>query len=188
MKIIDRIKHAIRNYYVLYADSTDLLDKARKSLRPLPEGCNIVRLTLENKNLYQSKWDVDRILDFEREVWTVVNNENEIIAWCDGTYKGTTSLFFKVRNCDFEHMEIIVDERYRRKGLGVCLLYHEVKNLKFDDVNNKTIGVVIRPDNNPSLRLHELIGFKISHRVRFFHMARKKDGHYRYYNFPHYTI
>ena len=50
MKIIKRIIHAIHNYYVLYADSTEMLDKAQKLLRPLPQGCELVKLTYENKN------------------------------------------------------------------------------------------------------------------------------------------
>lgn len=34
MKILNRIKNAIRNFYVLYADSTEMLDKAQKLLGP----------------------------------------------------------------------------------------------------------------------------------------------------------
>ena len=37
--LLKEIKHSIRNYYVLYADSTEMLEKAQEKLRPLPEGC-----------------------------------------------------------------------------------------------------------------------------------------------------
>ena len=55
-----RIKRSIHNYYVLYADSTELLEKAEKLLRPLPEGCRFEKITHENKNLYKCTFgDVD---------------------------------------------------------------------------------------------------------------------------------
>ena len=183
-----RIKHSIRNYYVLYADSTELLEKAQKVLRPLPEGCELVQLTKENKDRYKCKWKVNKMLSVEGEVWAVVNNDNEIIAYHYGTYQNNNSILFKVKNCEYEHTEIMVDERYRRNGLAVYLIYSAIKNLKFDDVNGLKIGTVIRPNNIPSRKLHELIGFKISHRVVFFHWERIKDGHYKYTNIPHYII
>ena len=188
MKIIDRIKHGIRNYYVLYADSTELLEKAQKLLRPLPEGCEIVKLTNENKDSYKCENVVDRMLQVGSEVWAVVNNENEIIGWHYGTYRGYNSMFFKVKHCDFEHVELMVDERYRRNGIALHLLYHTVKNLNFNDVKNKKLGTCIRPDNIPSLRLHENIGFKKSHRVIFLHQRKNKDGNYSFINIPHYSI
>lgn len=96
-------------------------------------------------------------------------------------------MFFKVKNCDFEHIELLVNEEYRRKGIAIFLLYHMVKSICPQNENKKT-GTCIRPDNIPSIKLHELIGFKISHRVKFFHMARIFKGHYAYFNFPHYKI
>lgn len=189
MKIIDRIKHAIRNYYVLYADSTELLEKAQKLLRPLPEGCKIVKLTKDNKDSYKCEDLVDKMVQVGGEVWAVVNKDNEIIAWHYGTYRDNTSMFFKVKKCDFEHVELKVDERYRRNGIALHLLYHTVKNLKFQDVKNKKLGTCIRPNNIPSLKLHEIIGFKKSHRVIFIHrIRRKKDGYYSFINIPHYCI
>ena len=114
MKIINRIKHSafyyrmkhsIRIYDVLYVDSTELLDKAQKVLRPLPEGCELVKLTQENKNNYKCKWKVNKILSVEGEAWAVVNNDNEIIAYHYGTYRDNNSILFKVKNCDYEHTE-----------------------------------------------------------------------------------
>lgn len=82
MKILNRIKNAIRNFYVLYADSTEMLDKAQKLLRPLPQDCNLVKLTYDNKNLYTcSIGDIDKVLQFQDEAWGVINNDNEIIAY-----------------------------------------------------------------------------------------------------------
>lgn len=197
MKIINKIKHSviyykithsIRKYNVFYADSTELLDKAQKVLRPLPQGCELVHITHENKNHYKCKWKINKMLSVEGEVWAVVNNDNEIVAYHYGTYINKESLFFKVKNCDYEHVEIMVDERYRRNGMAVYLLYNAVKNLKFKNVQNLKIGTVIRPDNIPSIKLHELIGFKKNHRVMFFHWERIKDGKYKYTNIPHYTI
>ena len=190
MKIIDRIKHSVfyyrikhspRNYCVFYADSTEMLDKAGKVLRPLPEGCKLVHLTEENKGYFKCKWKVNKMLSVDGEVWAVVKDD-EIIAYHYGTYRGKSSLFFKVTNCDYEHIEIMVDERYRRHGIAVYLLYNAVKNLKFKDVKNLKIGTVIRTNNIPSIRLHELIGFKKDRRVIFFHWERIKDGHYKYTN------
>lgn len=189
MKILNRIKNATRNFYVLYADSTEMLDKAQKLLKPLPQDCNLVKLTYDNKNLYTcSIGDIDKVLQFQDEAWGVINNDNEIIAYQFGMYRGKTSLFFKVKNCDFEHIEIVVDERYRRNGIAFYLLYHMVKNLNFSDVKNKKIGTVIRPDNIPSLKLHELIGFKVSHKVIFISRRRKKDGRWSIINIPRYSI
>ena len=188
MKIIDRIKHGIHNYYVLYADSNELLEKAQKLLRPLPEGCELVKLTYENKHLYKCKWLADKMLQVGGEVWTIVNEDKEIIAWHYGTYRGNNSMFFKVKNCDFEHVELLVDERYRRKGLGLYLLYHTVKNLKPENIKKKKLGTVIRPDNVASIKLHELIGFKVSHRLIFIHKRIVKNGHYSFINIPHYNI
>ena len=108
MKIIDRIKRGIRNYYVLYANSTELLEKAQKLLRPLPEGCELVKLTYENKDLYKCKDLVNKIVQIGGEVWAVVNSDNEIIGWHYGIYRGNNSMFFKVKNCDFEHVELKV--------------------------------------------------------------------------------
>ena len=185
---LSRIKHSIRYYYVFYADSTELLDKAQKLLRPLPEGCELVRLSSDNKDLYKCKWSVNQMLDAEGEVWTIVNQDNEIIAWHYGTYRGKDSMFFKVMDCDFEHIELMVDERYRRNGIGLYLLFHTVKNLNPFYVKNSTLGTVIKPDNIPSIKLHELIGFKKSRKVVLFHWTRVKDGHYKYINIPHYNI
>lgn len=187
-KLLSRIKHSIYTFYILYADSTDLLEKAGKVIRPLPEGCELVKLTYENKNCYKCKWNVDQMLSVGDEAWAVVNNDNEIIGYHYGAYQGKTSLFYKVKNCDYEHIEIMVDERFRRNGLAVYLLYHAVKNLNFEDVNHKKIGTCIRPYNNPSLILHELIGFKIYRRVRFIHKKKTKDGRFVYVNFPLYSI
>lgn len=192
MKLIDRIKrkikHTFGNFYVLYADSTELLDKAQKLLRPLPQGFELVKLTYENKNLYKSKHDVNKMLQVEGDVWVVINNNNELIAYQFGAYRDKTSLFFKVKNCDYELVELMVDEEYRRNGIALYLIYQVVRNLNFDDVNNLKIGTCIRPNNNPSLKLHELIGFKKSHRVRFIHLIRKKNGRYSYINIPQYKI
>ncbi len=188
MKIIDKIKHSLRNYYVLYADSSELLDKAQKVLRPLPQGCELVKLTYKNKNCYKCQWNINQMLQVGREVWAVVYDNKEIIAYHFGTYRGNSSMFFKVKNCDFEHIELMVDERYRRKGIGVYLLYHTVNNLDQKNVKYNKVGTVIRPDNIPSIKMHELIGFKITQRVIFFHKAIIKDGLFRYINFPHYNI
>lgn len=187
--ILKEIKHSIRNYYVLYADSTEMLEKAQEKLRPLPEGCKIVRLTHKNKDFYKCTIDdVDKMLQVEGDAWVVVNNDNEIIAFQFGTYRGNKSLFYKVKNCDFEHISIKVDERYRRNGIAVNLLYQAIKNLDFDDVKNKKVGTCIKPTNIKSLKLHKLVGFRISHRVLFIHIRRKKDGRYKFINIPRYNI
>lgn len=189
MKIVNRIKNSIHNYYVLYADSTEMLDKAQKMLRPLPEGCKIVKLTHENKNLYKFEiGDADKLLQVDGDAWLVVNNDNEVIAYHFGTYRGKKSLFFNVKKCDFEHIEVKVDERYRRNGIALHLLYHTVKNLHFNDVNNKKLGTVIKPDNIPSMRLHELIGYKVTGRVIFISRRRKKGDHWSFINIPRYSI
>ena len=187
-KILGRIKHSFRNYYIFYADSTELLEKAQKVLRPLPEGCELIKLTNENKDQYKCQWNVKQMLSANGEVWAIVKNNSEIIAWHYGTYRGGNSMFFNVKNCDFEHIEILVDERYRRNGIGTYLLYHTVKNLKPEYIKNKKLGTCIRPDNIPSIKQHELIGFRKSHRVILFHMTRIKDGHFKNLNFPRYTI
>lgn len=187
-KILGRIKHAFRNYFVFYADSKELLDKAQKLLRPLPEGCELVRLTRENKDHYKCQWNVNQMLSANGEAWAIVENNKEIIAWHYGTYRGGNSMFFKVKNCDFEHIELLVDERYRRKGIGTYLLYHTVKNLKPERIKNNKLATCIRPDNIPSIKQHELIGFKKTRRVILFHWTSIKDGQYKYINIPHYTI
>ena len=184
-----RIRRSIHYYNVLYADSTELLEKAEKLLRPLPEGCRFEKITHENKNLYKCTiGDVDKMLHVDGDVWTVVNENNDIIAYHFGTYRGKKSLFFNVKHCDFEHVELKTDKRFRRQGLGLNLLYHMVKNLNFDDVNHKKLGTVIEPSNIPSMKLHELIGFKVSHRVLFWNIRWKKDGRYTIINVPRYNI
>lgn len=190
MKIIDRIKHGIHNYYVLYADSTEMLEKAQKLLRPLPQGCRFERLTKENKDSYKCTiGDVDKMLQVDGDVWAVVNSDNEVIAFHFGTYRGKKSLFFTVKQCDFEHIELKTDERFRRQGIALNLLYHMVKNLHFENVMNKKLGTVIAPDNIASIKLHELIGFKVHHRVIFVSRRRKKkDGHWAFINIPRYSI
>lgn len=188
MNTIDRIKHSIRDYYVLYADISDLLGKAQKLLRPLPEGCVIVKLTHENKKNYKSQWNVNQILQVKGEAWAVINDNNEMIAYHYGAYRDNNSMFFRVKNCDFEHVELMVDERYRRKGIGLFLLYHTVNNFNTSSVKYNRVGTVIRPDNIPSIKLHKLIGFNIERKVIFFHKAISKDGHFTYINFPHYSI
>lgn len=200
MKIINRIKSAIlyrireakksiHNYYVLYADSTEMLEKAQKYLRPLPEGLEFVKLTHENKDLYKCTIsDVDKMLHVDGDVWAVVNKENEVIAFHFGTYRGKKSLFFNVKHCDFEHIELKTDQRFRRQGIALNLLYHMVKNLDYEDVNHKKLGTVIKPSNTPSIKLHELIGFKVSHRVIFWGIRRKKGNQYRFTNIPRYNI
>ena len=189
-RIKSSIKKSIHNYYVLYADSTEMLEKAQKLLRPLPEGLEFVKLTHENKGLYKCTIsDVDKMLHVEGDVWAVVNKDNEVIAFHFGTYKGKKSLFFKVKNCDFEHVELKTDKRFRRQGIALNLLYHMVKNLNYDDVNHKKLGTVIKPDNIASIKLHELIGFKVSHRVFFWGIRRKKkDGRWVFINIPRYNI
>lgn len=187
MNIIEKIKHSIRKYYVFYADSTEMLDKAQKLLRPLPEGCELMKLTYENKDQYKCKWDVNQMLQVQGEAWAIVKN-NEIVAFHYGTYRGKTSMFFNVRNCDFEHIELMVDESLRRNGIGLYLLYHTVKNLNPKYIKNSKLGTVIKPDNIPSIKLHELIGFKKSHRLVLFHMARAKNGRIKFINIPQYNI
>ena len=188
-RIKNRIKRSIHNYYVLYADTTELLEKAEKLLRPLPEGCRFEKITHENKNLYKCTFgDVDKMLHVDGDIWAVVNENDEVIAYHFGTYRGKQSLFFNVKKCDFEHVELKTDKRFRRQGFGLNLLYHMVKNLNFEDVNHKRLGTVIEPSNIPSMNLHELIGFKVSHRVLFWGIRRKKDGHYTFINIPRYNI
>ena len=190
MKIIDRIKHGIHNYYVLYADSTEMLEKAQKHLRPLPQGCRFERLTKENKNSYKCTiGDVDKMLQVDGDVWAVINENNEVIAFNFGTYRGKKSLFFNVKNCDYEIVETLVDKKFRRNGIALHLTFHTISNLNFEDVNHKKLGTVIKPDNIPSIKLHELIGFKVSHRVIFVSRRRKKkDGHWAFINIPRYSI
>jgi len=185
------VKHAIHYYYVFYADSTELLEKAQEKLRPLPEGLRFVRLTYENKHLYKCTIDdMDKMLHFsvDGESWLVVDDDNNVVAFHYGAYRGNRSIFYNVRNCDFEHVSIQVDKKYQRQGIALHLLYHVVKNLKYDDVKNKKLGTCIKPSNIKSIKLHELIGFKISHRVILIHIRRKKDGHYTFINIPHYNI
>ena len=189
--VLKKLRHSIHNYYVFYADSTELLEKAQEKLRPLPEGLRIVKLTYENQHLYKCKIDdIDKMLHFsvEGESWVVVDDDNIIVAFHYGTYRGNRSIFNNVKNCDFEHVSIQVDKRYQRKGIALFLLYHIVKNLKYDDVKNKRLGTYIKPTNIKSIKLHELIGFKKSHRVILFHIRRKKDGHYTFINIPRYSI
>lgn len=196
MKIVDilrriknRIKRSIHYYYVLYADSTELLEKSEKLLRPLPEGCRFQKITSENKNLYKCTFgDVDKMLHVNGDVWAVVNENNEVIAYHFGTYRGKDSLFFHVRHCDFEHVELKTAKDYRRQGLGMNLLHHMVKNMNYEDVNHKKLGTVIEPSNIPSLKLHVIIGFKISHKVLFWGIRRKKGSRYTFINIPHYSI
>lgn len=185
------VKHAIHNYYVFYANSTELLEKAHEKLRPLPDGLRIVKLTYENKHLYKCTIDdMDKMLHFsvDGESWVVVDDNNIIVAFHYGTYRGNRSIFYNVKNCDFEHISIQVDKRYQRKGIALFLLYHIVKNLKYGDVKNKRLGTCIKPTNIKSIQLHELIGFKKSHRVILFHIRRKKDGRYTFINIPRYNI
>lgn len=188
---IEYAKHAIHNYYVFYADSEELLEKAQVKLRPLPEGLRIVKLTYENKHLYKCTIDdKDKLLQFsvDGESWIVVDEDNNVVAFHYGTYRDTRSIFYTVKKCDFEHVSIQVDKKYQRKGIALYLLYHVVKNLKYDDLKDKRLGTCIKPTNVESIKLHELIGFKKSHRVIFFHIRRKKNGHYTFINIPRYNI
>lgn len=185
------IKRTIHYYYVMYADSTELLEKAQEKLHPLPEGLRMVKLTYENSHLYQCKIDdKDKMLHFsvDGESWVVVDEDNTIVAFHYGTYRGTQSIFYNVKNCDFEHVSIQVAKKYQRKGIALHLLYHTVKNLKYDDVRSKRLGTCIKPSNEKSIKLHELIGFKKSHRVFLIHIRRKKDGQYTFINIPRYNI
>lgn len=187
---INKAKKSINYYYVLYADSTEMLEKAQKLMRPLPEGCRIVRLTYENKNLYKcTVGDVDKMLYVDGDVWAVVNRDNEVIAFQFGMLRGKKSLFFNVKHCDYEHVEIKTDEKYRRQGLALILLCYMVQNLHFEDGRNKRLATVVKPSNTASLNLHKLMGFKISHRVLFWGIRRKKkDGHWVFVNIPRYSI
>lgn len=183
------IKQTIRYGYLFHADSTEMLDKAQKLLRPLPEGCEIIRLTQENKGLYKCALeDVDKMLQVDGDVWAVVNYDNEIIAYQFGIYRGKKSLFFNVKNCDFEHIEIKVDEKYRRKGIALNLLYHMVKNLNYEEVNHKRLGTFIKLNNIKSIKLHELIGFKKTRMVVFIHFRSKRNGHYSFINIPRWNL
>ena len=185
------VKRAIHNYYVFYADSTDLLEKAQAKLRPLPEGLRLVKLTHENKHLYKCTIDdMDKMLHFavDGESWLVVDDDNNVVAFQYGTYRGTRSIFYNVRNCDFEHVSIQVDKRYQRQGIALLLLYNSVKNLKYDDVRNKRLGTCVKPTNTKSIQFHECIGFKKDHRVILYHRRRKKDGRYTFINIPRYNI
>lgn len=189
--VLKKLRHSIHNYYVFYADSTDLLEKAQEKLRPLPEGLRMVKLTYENKHLYKCRiGDMDKLLQcsVNGELWVVVDDDNIIVAFHYGTYRGNRSIFNNVKNCDFEHVSLEVDKRYQRKGIALHLLYHTVKNLNYDDVKNKRLGTCIKPSNTKSIKLHELIGFKKSHRVILFHIRRKKDGRYTFINIPRYNI
>lgn len=191
VSVLKKIKHSIHNYYVLYADSTELLEKAQEKLRPLPEGLRIVRLTYENEHLYKCTIDdKDKLLHFsvDGESWIVVDDDNNVVAFHYGTYRGNRSIFYNVKNCDFEHVSIQVDKKYQRQGIALFLLYHIVKNLKYDDVKDKRLGTCIKPTNIASIELHELIGFKVSHRVTLIHIRRKKDGRYTFINIPRYSI
>ena len=79
--ILKKLRHSIRNYYVFYADSTELLEKAQEKLRPLPEGLRMVKLTYENKHLYKCRiGDLDKILQcsVNGELWGVVDDDNNI--------------------------------------------------------------------------------------------------------------
>lgn len=189
--VFNILKNSIHTYYVLYADSTELLEKAQEKLRPLPEGLRFVRLTYENKQHYKCTIDdIDKLLHFsvDGESWIVVNDENNVVAFHYGAYRGNRSMFNKVKNCDFEHVSIQVDKNYQRKGIALHLLYHVVKHLKYDDVKDKRLGTCIKPTNVESIKLHELIGFKKSHRIILFHIRRKKNGHYTFINIPRYNI
>ena len=142
MKIINRLKQAICDFYVLYADSTELLEKAEKLLRPLPDGCELVKLTYDNKDCYKCQWNVNQILEGVRrggQVLAIVNENNEIIAYHYGVYRDNKSMFFKVKNCDFEHIELLVNEEYRKKGIALFLLYHMVKSICPQNENKKPV-------------------------------------------------
>lgn len=187
-QFLGRIKQSLRHYHLFYANVDDLLDKASKLLRPLPDGFALVKLSYDNMDQFKCKWNVMQMLSVDGEAWAIVNNDNEIIAWHYGTYRGKDSMFFKVRNCDFEHIELLVDEKYRRNGFALYLLYHTVKNLNPQNIKNSKLGTVIRPDNAPSIKLHELIGFKKERGLFLIHWSRKKNGHVKYYNIPHCSI
>lgn len=189
IKQVLQIKKFIQYHYVLYADSTEVLEKAQKLLRPLPQGCRFVKLTYENKHLYKCTIsDVDKMLQVDGDVWAVVNSENKVISFVFGTYRGKKSLFFNVKHCDFEYIEAKTAEKFRRQGLALNLLYHMVKNLHFEDVRNKKLGTLIKPSNKASLAMHELVGFKKNHRVFFLHLRIKKDGYYSFINIPRHSI
>ena len=186
--IFNRIKYMFRDYYIYYADIAELLNKAEEVVSPLPNGLDIVKLTKDNKGLYKCRWNVNKMLSVDGDVWAVVDRNTDIVAWNYGTYRDNDSMFFSVKNCDFESIEIYVDEKFRRKGVAFHLLYHTIKELNPEKIKIGRVATCIRPDNISSIKLHELIGYKRSRRVRLIHIAKIRDGRFTYINFPHYTI
>jgi ribosomal-protein-alanine N-acetyltransferase len=106
---------------------------------------DIVKIAERN---FITPWTPHAVLEsiHEKSVYVVVNSENAIIGYVI-IYQGFDSI---------EIMNIAVEEKHKRRGVGKALLSFMIDNYS----ENNEIWLEVRDNNTPAIALYKGLGFE----------------------------
>ncbi|SDJ31035.1 GNAT family N-acetyltransferase [Chryseobacterium jejuense] len=115
--------------------------------------------TLREKKLsYTKVWETDS--DDINELNTIIEKEASFGAFADGELQGWIICEHRTWNNSFYIENILVNEKYRRLGLGIMLIKNAIKEAR--KLNCRVIELETQNTNYPAIQFYRRMGFNIT--------------------------
>ncbi|WP_250255818.1 GNAT family N-acetyltransferase [Chryseobacterium sp. Marseille-Q3244] len=116
-------------------------------------------LTLREKKLsYTKVWETNS--DDIEELNTIIEKDSSFGAFADGELQGWIICEHRTWNNSFYIENILVNEKYRRQGLGILLIKSAIKEAR--NLNCRVIELETQNTNYPAIQFYRRMGFNIT--------------------------
>ena len=123
------------------------------------EYSNSFEFTLREKSLSYSKiWETDA--GELEELNNIIEKDNSFGAFTDGELQGWIIGEHRAWNNSFYIENILVNEKYRRQGIGIMLIKSAIKEAR--RLNCRVIELETQNTNYPAIRFYRRMGFNIT--------------------------
>ena len=123
------------------------------------EYSNSFEFTLREKSLPYSKiWKTDA--DELEELNNIIEKDNSFGAFTDGELQGWIIGEHRIWNNSFYIENILVNEKYRRQGIGIMLIKNVIKEAR--RLNCRVIELETQNTNYPAIQFYRRMGFNIT--------------------------
>lgn len=123
------------------------------------EYSNSFEFTLREKSLSYSKiWETDA--GELEELNTIIEKDNSFGVFTDGELQGWIIGEHRIWNNSFYIENILVNEKYRRQGIGIMLIKNAIKEAR--RLNCRVIELETQNTNYPAIQFYRRMGFNIT--------------------------
>nr|WP_245365191.1 GNAT family N-acetyltransferase [Chryseobacterium jejuense] len=112
----------------------------------------------EKKLSYAKVWETSS--DDIEELNTIIEKDSSFGAFADGELQGWIICEHRIWNNSFYIENILVNEKYRRKGLGIMLIKNAIKEAR--KLNCRVIELETQNTNYPAIQFYRRMGFNIT--------------------------